>query len=823
MKRPLLTALGLFLLGELAGQWIDRNLWYSGGAALGAAGIVTGIIKNEKETERNNRLSAVKKKRNSLLFLLFFVLGFAGMYAVRQHLVETEEPLRISEAGGNTITIEGVILEVKDTTWIVDSDVGRVLVYPEESGGFPGDLVRVTGRPERIPEATNPGAFDTAEYYESEGVRWRIRGGKTELLEKRASWFRSFLDRVRKSCREHTAMLLPEREAGVLTAMLLGERSGVDRELKELYRQNGIAHILAISGLHVSLIGAALMYLFLFFRLSRRRASILTILLLLMYGALTGFSPATLRAILMLISVNLGGILQRTADLPTSMGTAMFLILTFQPYRITSTGMLMSFLAVMGVLSAGEIYTAIFARDRFLFLPLRLRAPFKKLLHAGLFALLLQCFMQPLMLREYYAVSPYAPFLNLLVIPLLTVAVASGALGLLFSYLPGINIAAAGITMPCRLILQFYEWLCRCMLRVPGHEVVTGHISTGEMLLFLGIAAALVWFLFHFLKHRKRTGRKWRYYILVLSVSGILLLSEAVAVSLQNRLTGRIIFLDVGQGDGCIVHTKEGTNLLFDCGSSSKEEIGTGVLIPALRYFGIDHVDAAFLSHTDLDHVSGVEQLLESRELYGIHVLRIIFGEGTKEDEQLRRIMDLAEEGMEKTEIIYLSRGDVAEFGAAKVMTLLPKAGEKGEGNDYSMVNLLTVGDCSVLFTGDIGQEREKEILDYLVKQKAFGASSEGESAYPDILKVAHHGSRYSTGETFLELWTENMRGTRGMKSAEDPAVQQSGKAPPVAVISCGRNNRYGHPAMETLERLDEAGFIIYRTDRNGAVIVELP
>ncbi|MCR4837366.1 MAG: DNA internalization-related competence protein ComEC/Rec2 [Eubacterium sp.] len=855
MKRPLLTVLGLFLLGELTGQWIDKNIWYSGGAALAATGIVI----------RSNRMFAALKNRNNLLLLfccfVVFSLGAFVAYAVGKQNVAKETPLMGCAEYGESICLEGTVTEVKETSWILESDVGRILVYPEKDASWffegntesesdhsgeksswdanrtlesetlqVGDRVRIAGTPEPVPKATDPGAFDSAEYYESEGIRWQIRAEEEQLLGKQDSWSISFLSGIRESCREHVYALLPEKEAGVLTAMLLGERSGVDRELKELYRQSGIAHILAISGLHVSLIGVALMWLLRFLHLSRRKASILTILLLLLYGALTGFSPATLRAVIMLSAVNLGGALQRTADPATSMGTSLFLILMIQPYRITSTGMLMSFLAVFGVLASGEMYRVIFGKERFLFLPLRFRSGFKKLLHAGLFAAMLQCFMQPLLLREYFAVSPYAPLLNLIVIPLLTVAVACGALGVLISFLPGFQPVAEVCVLPCRWILQFYEWLCRCMLQVPGHEVITGHITTSEMLLFLGLAAVMVWILFSFIRSRKSSGRKWRYYAITLASAAALLVGGALYAALKNRMVGRIIFLDVGQGDGCIVHTSDGTNLLFDCGSSSKTEVGFGVLIPALRYYGIDCVDAAFISHTDTDHVNGVLQLLEQGDLSGIEIRRIVLGKGTMEDDNLQKLRELTD-----AEFLYLTQGETVTCGSAEVTVLLPAPGEEGEGNDYSMVDLLTVGDCTVLFTGDIGQEREEELVEVLRDPTAYNLPASLMAEPPDILKVAHHGSKYSSGEEFLRIWGE---ASSGEDSSDDPYGLDGSSDPNgtdgtddkagtsgnrVAVISCGRRNMYGHPAPATLDRLREAGFTIYRTDQNGAVIVDLP
>ena len=835
MRRPLLTFLGLFFLGELAGQMIDRNMVYSCGAAAAAAGIVM----------RSSRQIAAKKTRYYLLLLFLFALGFAWNYGVRLQMVAREALASEAAGEGRSISLEGVVTEQREWAWILRTDLGKLRILTREDEGTSpvsvGDRIRVTGVPERIPGSTNPGSFDSAEYYESEGIRWQMEPEETVLLEQGADPVLSLLDSIRTACREQAEELLPEKEAGILMAMLLGERSGVDRELKELYRQNGIAHVLAISGLHVSLMGTVIMMLLGLCRMSRRKAAVITILLLFLYGFLTGFSPATLRAIWMMTAVNLGSVLRRTADLPTAAGGALFLILMVRPYRITSSGLLMSFLSVAGIIAGGAFYKRIFDRERFLFLPLKLRAPMKHFVEMLLFSVTLQLFLEPVMLRDYYSVSPYSPLLNLLVVPLLTVAVMSGAAGLLISFLPGFRLLGRVLILPCRGILALYEILCRGAAEIPGHEILTGGISGTECLLLLLLILAAMYGLYRILG-RNRTGRhRWRYYFLTLLSITVCFLLGAGAALLKNRLSERIIFLDVGQGDGCIVHTKD-ADLLFDCGSSSRDTVGRDVLIPALRYYGIREVDSVFLSHTDADHVNGVEQLMEQGELYGIRTDRIVFGAGTAEDASRQRLQELA--GEAGTDVLEMARGDELSAGETYVRVLLPEPGETGEGNDYSMVCLLSVRGFRVLFTGDIGAEREAELAKILREDRVFDVPEGAETLLPrdgaeeniDILKVAHHGSRFSSSEELLSLWRiredegagiEAESGAGGAAGdgtgcAEDSRAG-SGSGIPAAVISCGRKNRYGHPAEETLERLEQAGFTVFRTDRQGAVIVYFP
>ena len=786
MKRPLLMALGIFLMGELAGQLMDRSIWYPCAAAVSAGGILW----------RSNRLIAKEKKRYSMLLLFLFILGFVWNIGVRQHASASEKRIREAAGGKETIILEGVVTDVREKSFFLSTEEGRIRILSKNTGGLAdGDRLQVAGIPEEIGEATNPGGFDSREYYEGEGVYWQMEADKILEREEGADWLRTVLGRLRRVCHDHIFMILPEKEAGVLSAMLLGEKAGVDRELKELYRENGIAHILAISGLHVSLIGSAFLLLLSTMGLSRRAASLVTVFFLFFYGMLTGFAPATMRAVWMLTAVCLAGAFQRTADLPTSAGGALFLMLILQPWRIISSGAMMSFLAMAGVVAQGELYKAVFGRCRFERLPVRLRTPVKRILGMLLLGPVLQCFLQPVLIRDYYSVTPYSMLLNLLVVPLLSVAVCSGALSLLLSFLPGAVPVAEAAALPCKWILGFYEWICRGVSRLPGHEILTGHISTAEALILTGTSVILVLLLRAWIRKRRRGKGMWSSYFLVLAGLIIYLMSTAGYAVLRNNCVREVVFLDVGQGDGCLVHMGD-VNLLMDCGSSSLEDVGTEVLLPALRYYGIDHLDGVFVSHTDADHINGIETLLEKESRNGIRVDTLFFAEGTLTDESMQRLLTLSDEG--GTRVDHLRRGEAAELREIRIETLLPGEGESGAGNEYSLVLLLRVEDLDILFTGDIGEETEEKLVRIL----------EAGEYTPEILKVPHHGSRFSSSGKLLHF--------RGWSAPE-------GEGEPVAVISCGRRNLYGHPSQETLERLSEAGFRVFRTDRQGAVVLELP
>ena len=247
-----------------------------------------------------------------------------------------------------------------------------------------------------------------------------------------------------------------------------------------------------------------------------------------------------------------------------------------------------------------------------------------------------------------------------------------------------------------------------------------------------------------------------------------------------------IVCLDVGQGDGLVLRTGEGENFLIDCGSTSEKNIGQYALIPFLKNEGISYLEGIFVSHTDQDHINGIEELLAgiADKMTAIRVENVILPKWTKKDEAYLEIEKLASEA--GATVRYVNTGDVLKTDELRIEVLHPQKKSPGaDANEEGIVLKVEYHDFSGLFMGDVGEEVEKELLPLLEDV--------------DFLKVGHHGSRYSTSETFL----------REIK-------------PELAVISCGEDNGYGHPAPETVERLESAGCQVKYTMESGAVTIHM-
>ena len=276
----------------------------------------------------------------------------------------------------------------------------------------------------------------------------------------------------------------------------------------------------------------------------------------------------------------------------------------------------------------------------------------------------------------------------------------------------------------------------------------------------------------------------------------------AVKIPADSRIT----FLDVGQGDCILLEMKNGETYLFDCGSSSRTKVGKYVLIPYLKSRGIRQIDAVFVSHADSDHCNGIIELLGAGEEERILVKQLVLP-AVAEKQREQEFAKLTEAAGQKTVISYISAGMEWRQGELEIICLNPpKDCKPQDSNAYSECfyvkigssktenaeppNLLTGNGCSILLTGDVAGTGELLLTEELAHRNIQTI---------DILKVAHHGSAYSTKEDFL-------------KTAH----------PRIAVISCGQNNRYGHPHAETLDRLHAADASIYQTPKSGAVIIKI-
>lgn len=645
------------------------------------------------------------------------------------------------------------------------SSTGLVLVYLKTDAVCSvGNLIQTTGKlkwkePE---EPGNPGQFDARLYYETKGVVLLAYADGAQVREGHVRPLRRALAQVRENLGERCIQLLGERQGGVFCAMALGDKTELSQDLKNLYQRSGMSHLLAISGLHISIFGLGLYQLLRRLGCSYPAAGLPAMGFLLLYGLMTGMSTSTARAVIMFLLAVTADLLGKSYDLLTALACAALLLLLEQPLYARSASFLLSFGAVLGI---GAVYPLL----------LELFPVKKRWLQALLLSLSVQSVTLPLSLFFFYEFSPYGILLNLLVIPLMSLVLFFGTGAVLLSFL---SVKAAQLpAIVCLWILRFYQWAGAGSLRLPGAVWIVGKPKSWQLWLYgIGLGMLLLWL-------SRRRERRGRTRFAFAAVYGALLLVLLVRVP-DRGLT--FTMLDVGQGDGLFLRTESGTTMLIDGGSSDVSDVGAYRILPFLKEKGVRKLDYVAVTHLDGDHISGVrELLLEAGEPGGIRVGTLLLTEA-ETGEGREELLALAKSCGART--AELGRGTVLADDSMRMTCLHPEKGEVDpDKNRASMVLQMEYGNLTLLLTGDLDEKGEKEILE-------FWSGRENASGFV-VLKAGHHGSKTSSSEAWLE------------------AVR-----PDVTLISAGEGNRYGHPNPETLERLYAVGSRVLQTRDCGAI-----
>jgi competence protein ComEC len=635
----------------------------------------------------------------------------------------------------------------------------------KELKGFlaPGIVCKVSGGLAKPGQARNPNAFNYQLFLQRKNIHWILEVDGFDLTKCSSS--RGGVIQSLKQWRQGEVLQLEEAlgtgSAGIVAALLFGDRQFIAPETRDSYERNGTVHLLAISGLHVALLTGMIFFLLIRSGLSREKAEVTLMLFLPFYAVITGLAPSVTRAVLMVLLFLLARRFRIKLSPLEILSIAFMLFVLFSPYSIYNSGFQLSF-----AVTASLIFSASRILNMFdSYLSRMAAVSFSAQLSSA-----------PILLEHFHEISVISVLANLWFVPLFSFIILPCALiyFLLAKTLPS---AAELFQHLLEFIIEFANTMSQSLASIPGAALAVGKPG---VLILLYLLAILIFF----------TGWENRFEgnlrILIL-IPLVPLLTQLILPYLSPY--GKIVFIDVGQGDSILISLPHNQgNYLIDSGGSPffakedwqkrRKEFDTGrdIVLPYLKSEGIRKLDKLILTHGDADHIGGAGALLEELEIAQI-LIPIAEERGTLEKKVLAKAM-LA--GIVIDEVSAIKGWEEGE-NTFIIVSPLDKLEDKNEG---SIVLWAELGGKSWLFTGDLGEGGEEALLKNIPGIKA------------DVLKVGHHGSRSSSSETFLDALS-----------------------PGVAVVSAGTENRYGHPHAEVLERLEERKIMVYRTDRQGAII----
>lgn len=793
IKRPVFWILLAFVLGEVIAVF-DLN--------IAVPCIVLAII-----VIRKIIIKAYEDMGAFVVIFFTLIMGFMLMsneITTRNHIYDLKE---------NTVIVQGKIYKIENTAFGTNIylkgvevengeksvSVKRIFVNTEKIPNVKiGNIIKVRGKLRQFEEAANKGNFDSKKYYLSLGFYGKIEAGTIEVINSDYSGIRQglyemrmeIIERLEKLCSDNKGIFsIINNKNGIIGAIILGDKTDLDSDIKELYSVSGIAHILAISGLHISFIGMAI------YRLLRRRfrflfSAAVSIPVVLSFGIMSGFGISTIRAIIMFILKIIGEVLGRKYDAITAISLAGLVLLVQNPFVVCNSGFQMSFGAIIAIVLILPIVEEILNTDNKII----------KVLSANFTISLV---MNPILAWNYYELPTFSFLLNIVVVPLMSVVIVSSIVGIFCSCIM-FGFGKVVIFPGCG-ILELYTFLCNIINKSSVASIVVGQPKVTIIIVYYAILLVV---LFGLKNIRTKYTRAEKERNIIKKETGLVLEKKAKK---ERRIKGQnvklrlacivgflllncliyyipnpgfyITFINVGQGDGILIHGDNGTKVMVDGGSTSEKQVAKNCIVPYLKAEGIGTIDYSIITHTDKDHISGILEILENNNSNRIRIKNLVMPDINMKDDTYNELIEKAK--LKKINVLYIKKGDTLSLGKTKIKCIYPETTTTAsDKNDYCTVLSVKNKTSKILLTGDISKEIEEKIKDDI------------EENYT-VLKVAHHGSNYSSSEKFLKKVN-----------------------PKYSIISVGKNNSYGHPGNETMEKLRKQGGVIYRTDEKGGITI---
>jgi competence protein ComEC len=816
---PFLLAFIAGLLGKVAIFFIAPYL----------ACVITLILAFFFLNRSTGNISHIKTATLALLFafgLLYPEKGSPPLDNIVQHIKE-----------GKTTSVEGKLYSppqvLEDRTFYllevesIETETGtkkvsgraRIAIYKPHDLLQAGDKVRFAKVRLKIPRNfKNPGRFDYRSYLNSKGIHLIGNVSDPETLVRLGQFnlpfYYAFPQQLREQMLASLSQLFPEDEGKLLQAMVFGMKDSLSPEIKEAYIATGLAHLTAVSGLHIGFVASTFYFLFtplVFYLLyqfkpdsaraghSGKHTAFLCLIPVLLYMIVVGAKVSSLRAGIMISAFLIAIIINRKNSLFNAFLSAAFFILLWKPESLIDPGFQLSFLAVAGILWVIHLLTEmgddplsklgeppwhqkLLGKESHSIESKPIKSRLKKIfIGSALISFTVTLATLPVLLFNFNRISLVGAFLNLFLVPLAALLI------------PGVLLVTCiGVVSQSLAMLPAipFLYLTKLFLIIP--QFVAGFPWAS---IYLATPPA-IWVVFYFavllsagyaLLHKVRDEEFSSTFKVGWSVATVITLAMLTyprAFHLPpEELT--VSVLDIGQGESIFIEFPNGKTLIMDGGGFYKNSLDVGkvVIAPFLWNRGIDRIDYMVATHSDNDHISGLDSVLD---LFPVKTF-LTFGENIA-GYRMKRLYAKAKD--KNVELVALKPGQPFVIGETQLTQLHPDDKNKTASpkdrrvdNDLSLVMKLDYQSFSMLFTGDIGEKVEKKLAKAYPKLKV------------DILKGPHHGSRFSNSESFIKA-----------------------THPDSVVFSSGYLNRMKHPHPETLDRYKSNGVNIYRTDLNGAV-----
>ena len=790
MKRPILIITLGFLIGIILGLYLNIAPFL-----FLILIFVTLIIKAIPLKNTNNyiRILNVFIKNNVILLILISAF-LSSIYLVYCNKRFEEVYSRFNE----TEIIATVISNNKESEYKnsyeirVEEHKGiKFILRVSKSKNISlnyADKIKVKGEYTIPEQSRNYGGFDYKEYLKTERIYGIFEAEKVELLENNnLSIIEIYTNNLKQKIITNINEILPQDTKDLFLGILIGYDENLSEDIEESFRKSSLAHLLAVSGSHIVYIISGLGFVLRVLKIPKRTRNILIIIFLILFMYIVDFSSSVVRASIMGILLLFSLIFYRKNDLLNTISLSVLLILFKNPYKILDVGLLLSYFATIGIICFSKMINREKEESNLV------RKIFNYLKELALITVFANIFVIPITVYNFNTISLTFVISNLIA-GILIGPITIG--GFILAIISLINIKLAHIVgIPYNLLLELLIYSTKLTSIGPLSEIF---VSTPNIIFiiiyYLILFLVLLYFNYKQLEHRRFLTRK--FWICIDSALKylkenykfiiILITLTIIIFSILNTIPKdlKIYFIDVGQGDSTLVITPTNKKILIDSGGAETGsfDVGKSTLFPYLLDRGITTLDYICISHFDSDHCDGFKYLLENMK-----IKNIILSKQYESTSNFKEIMEIV--ANKKVNIIKVEAGEILRIdNFVKFKIFSPEEKLIDDINDNSIVMKLEYNNFSCLFTGDISQVIEEKLVEEY-----------GNALKSTVLKVGHHGSKTSSAEQFINT-----------------------VKPKIALIGVGKNNKFGHPNKNVLERLQNINCKIYRTDLNGEIILKI-
>ena len=731
-----------------------------------------------------------------------------------------------------TIKVEEIDGKKRNIKLILDINKGK----NKQNITF-GNEIEFIGKIEEAKPAQNYKGFDYKEYLKTKGIYGTISAEEFNIItENKLNFFSNFINLIKNNMKSNINKILSKDEAALCIGILIGDREAISDDTESNFKKSNLTHMLAVSGSHITYIIVAMASML--SKTGKKFTKITTIIFLIFFTAITGFTASVVRATIMGILVLIASLINRKSDTINNLGISSLIILICNPYTITDMGFLLSYGGTIGiVLLTGKITRGLnktvekfldkklkkvtdaskeennlikkkISNDKNKNLKRELKTKvIKYIIEAFSITLSANLIIIPIMAYSFSTFSITFWISNILAGPIMEISTILGFIVYFISiiFIPFAKFIGIVLNILLFLLLKIAE----ISSKFPGASI---YIKTPYFI------ECIIYYLMLFLifsknrfkrKNKKLYLKKTIYkanrfyksekqkssiqikkrlinYKKILAILTIILILTINIIPILNKDL-EIYFINVGQGDSTLIKTPQNKHILIDGGGSEfgNFDVGENILLPYLLDRRITTLDYIIISHYDSDHIAGLFSVMKN-----LNVKNIIVSKQGKVSENLKTFEQIVKE--RNINVIVAKKGDkitIDKYSYIDILFPEEKLINDNILNNNSIVaNFYSLG-LKMLFTGDVEEIAEERLI------QLYGKT---DKLYAHILKVAHHGSKTSSIQSFLDLVN-----------------------PQIALIGVGKDNKFGHPNEGVLERLSKSTNKIYRTDISGEIQIK--